>query len=67
MLGLMAEKPTRTRRSRTYRLPDDLLNALEALAEDNRRPVTGELEIAIEKHLAENDRWPPPTKPSRKG
>ena len=47
------------RRSRTYRLPEDLLTAFEMLAEHNRRPVTTELEIAIEAHLTRAKRWPP--------
>lgn len=55
---LTMPKPTRLRRSRTYRLPIDLLEVLESVAEENRRPVTSELEIAIEKHLAELGRWP---------
>ena len=61
MLGTMPKptKPIRPRRSRTYRLPEDLMDELEALAGEYRRAVTSELEIAIEKHLAEAGRWPP--------
>lgn len=66
---LTMPKPKRPRRSRTYRLPEDLMGELESLADENRRAVTSELEIAIEKHLAAFGRWPskPPGKPPKKG
>jgi hypothetical protein len=41
------------RLSRTYRLPRRVIEALDKLAEQNRRPVTTELLIALENHL-----WP---------
>jgi hypothetical protein len=47
------------RRSRTYRLPENLIELLEQLARRNRRPTTGELEIAIEDHLKRSKLWPP--------
>ena len=54
------------RRSRTYRLPDDLVEQLETLAERNRRPVTTELEVALEEHLKRNKLWPPTPPPPAK-
>lgn len=61
MLGTMPrpKKIDRPRRSRTYRLPEDLIDGLDGLAESNRRPSTSEVEIAIEEHLRAHDRWPP--------
>lgn len=52
------------RRSRTYRLPVPLMEALERLADKNRRPVTTELEIAIEEHLRANGEVPEPPAPA---
>jgi hypothetical protein len=49
------------RRNRTYRFPDALIARVEALADRNRRPVTTEIEIALEEHLRRNKLWPPPT------
>lgn len=54
------KKPGSPKQARSYRLPENLLAALETLAERNRRPVTNELEIALEKHLESNQLWPPP-------
>lgn len=66
-------KPHVSRRSRTYRFPEDLIESLEAMAEENRRTVTAELEIAIEAHLRAVGKLPPrfaaesePTKPVKK-
>ena len=53
-------KTDRPRRSRTYRLPEDLLDAFEQLAERTRRTVTAELEIAMEEHAKKNRVWSPP-------
>jgi hypothetical protein len=61
------KRPERSpRRSRTYRLPDDLIERLELLAERNRRALTTEVEIAIEEYLTRAKLWPPPP-PSGKG
>ena len=46
------------RRGVSYRLPEDLISALESVAEENRRPITTEVEIAIEKYLASHGLWP---------
>jgi hypothetical protein len=40
--------------------------ALAALAAEQRRPVTGELELAIEAWLARAGLWPPPEPPKKK-
>jgi hypothetical protein len=49
-------------------IPADLKDALEALAKRNRRPMTSEVEIMMEKMLAEAGLWPPaphePTPPA---
>ena len=45
----------------TMRLPVDLLAALDRLAEDSDRSRTGEIRLAIRKHLEAAGRWPPPT------
>jgi hypothetical protein len=55
-------KPEHPRHSRTFRLPERLYQQLSALAAEQRRPVTGELELAIEAWLAKAGRWPPPPK-----
>ncbi len=47
----MNKKPKPEKRSRTYRLSVDLIEALEQLAEHTRRSATAELEIALERHL----------------
>lgn len=66
MPAMADRKPKPARRSRTYRLPEDILDALEGLADDNRRTTTTELEIAIENHLKANGRLPPRlAKPAR--
>lgn len=70
MIAMMPRLPTKPehgpRRSRTFRLSEALMERLEALAERNRRPMTTELEIAVEGHLEKNDLWPPETEPSTK-
>lgn len=58
-MGRPPKKERCPRRSRTYRLPEDLLAAMEKMAEEMRRPVTTELEIAIEEHLSKAGYWPP--------
>jgi hypothetical protein len=58
------------RRSVAYRLPERLLNALEAVADENRRSFTAQLEIAIETFLESVKRLPPKPPPpasERKG
>lgn len=59
MRRTMPPKPGRPRTSRSYRLPDDLLAAFEAHAKEARRPMTTEIEIAMENHLAALGKWPP--------
>ncbi len=38
----------------SFRLPEDLMELFRALASRNRRTLSGEVRIAIEKHLAAN-------------
>lgn len=35
----------------SFRLPDDLMDDLRTLAKKNRRTLSGELQLAIERHL----------------
>jgi len=42
-----------------FRLNSALMAALEVLCERNRRTKTAEIEMALEKHLAEAGLWPP--------
>ena len=35
----------------SFRLPEDLMEQMRALAKENRRTLSGEVQIAIEKHL----------------
>jgi predicted transcriptional regulator len=51
------------RRPVTYRLPENLLDSLELLADSTRRSQTAELEIALEAHLTRHKLWPPKPKP----
>jgi hypothetical protein len=39
---------------------DDLYQAFETLRARNRRTVKAEIEVILEKHLAEHGLWPPP-------
>ncbi len=41
------------------RLNVRVMNAMRQLAEKNRRTLTAEMEIALEKYLAEAGLWPP--------
>jgi hypothetical protein len=50
----------------SLRLAKPLWAALGALAQDNRRTLTAELTLALERHLTENGRWPPPEPPKKK-
>jgi hypothetical protein len=43
-----------------------IFDALAALAQDNRRPTTNELELAIIAWLERNGRWPPPEPAAKK-
>jgi hypothetical protein len=47
------------RRQVAYRLPERLIDALEAVADEERRSFTTQLEIAIETFLESVDRLPP--------
>lgn len=53
------KKDRHLRRAVTFRLADDMLAALDSLAETTRRSKTTELEIALEAHLAKAGLWPP--------
>jgi hypothetical protein len=55
-----AKKPKRVRLSLHVYVPPPLRHAIEEAAERNRRSLTAELEIALEKHLKELGLWPPP-------
>jgi hypothetical protein len=67
MTGMMTRpKPEHPRHSRTFRLPERLYQQLAALAAEQRRPVTGELELAIEAWLKQFGRWPPPEPAAKK-
>jgi predicted transcriptional regulator len=62
MLGMAKKKPRTDRhlkRIATFRLSDEILEALKKLAEENRRTMTTELTIALENHLAKFKLWPP--------
>lgn len=41
------------------RFPAPLVEAMRELARRNRRPLTTEISIALEKHLKEHGLWPP--------
>jgi hypothetical protein len=55
-----AKPPKRVRLSLHVYLPPPLRQAIERAAQANRRPLTAEVEIALEKHLKELGYWPPP-------
>jgi hypothetical protein len=42
------------------RLPEIYRTQLKKLREKTRRPMTTDIQIALEKYLADNDLWPPP-------
>jgi hypothetical protein len=42
----------------SYRLPEDLLDALDKLVEQTRRTATEEICIALENHLSAAGLWP---------
>lgn len=41
------------------RLPDELTNAMRALAANNYRSLTSEIRLALERHLEAAGMWPP--------
>lgn len=43
----------------TMRLPLDMLTVLDKLADDSDRSRTGEIRLAIRKHLESKGLWPP--------
>lgn len=47
-------------------IPPALRDAIDALAERNRRPLTNEVVMALEKHLAAEGLWPPESQPDDK-
>jgi predicted transcriptional regulator len=59
-------KSDRPRSNRSFRLPDDLYEALTELARIQRRPASTVLEIALETHLAKHKAWPPPEPAAKK-
>lgn len=56
-MPVMAKKKTATVPI-NIRIPKALKDAIEKLAEENRRPMSTEFIIAVEKHLTDHDRWP---------
>ena len=55
-----AKKPqARTGKPLHVWIPDELRDAIDDLATENRRPLTEEVKIALEKHLTEAGKWPP--------
>jgi hypothetical protein len=51
-----SKKPPKRPRQKTvsFRLPDDLVEQMRVLAEQNRRTLSGEVQMAFEKHLSSN-------------
>lgn len=47
----MAATPETEYKTSTYRLPMDLFNAIEELAHKNHRSVSGEVRLAVQKHV----------------
>ena len=45
----------------SMRLPPQIIELLQRLADANRRPLTTEAEIAFEEHLRAAGLWPPPS------
>jgi hypothetical protein len=43
----------------SFRLPVPLMEQFRRLAQQNRRTLSGEAEIALENHLSANGLWPP--------
>ena len=52
--GMEQDKPIE--KSMTFRLPVALMERLRVLAHRNHRPLVGELLVAIETHLAQEER-----------
>jgi hypothetical protein len=65
MSAVLAKKRKLPRKDRhllrisTFRLSDEILDALRTLAQQNRRTMTAELILALETHLAKAKLWPP--------
>lgn len=51
----------------SFRLPEPLTAQLRALAQRNRRTLSGEVQMALEKHLAAHGLWCPETDSPLKG
>ena len=62
----MAKPKDRKRRPVNYRLPEDILEALDRLIESTRRTATEEVLIALEKHLHDAGVWAPPEPEKKK-
>lgn len=59
-------RPNRTGVPLHVYIPPDIREALDAMAEDNRRPLTSEVLIALEAHLKAAGRMPQRPKPGGK-
>ena len=53
-------KPIRKGVPLSIHIPRKHREALDALAEENRRTITAELVLALERHFAETGKWPAP-------
>jgi hypothetical protein len=55
------DKPDEDRHASTFmvRLPEVYRDQLRKLRETTRRPMTTEIQIALEEHLAKSGLWPP--------
>lgn len=62
------KKPNKSRKNdrhgahRMVRLPMDLYEAIQTLAEANNRPITWEIRLAIRNHLTDNKKGKQPPK-----
>lgn len=54
-------KDQHTQKLLGVRLPDDLTNAMRALAVKNYRSLTSEIRLALERYLEAAGLWPPKT------
>lgn len=55
------KKPRRTGRNLQAWIPAELRDAVDASANRNRRSLTTEVIIALEKYLSSEGLWPPPS------
>jgi hypothetical protein len=59
-------KPEFPRKHYGFRFEARLMEAMRALAKANRRPLTNQIEVALEEHLKALGLWPPPEPPKKK-